>query len=137
MPDAEPQPIVEMRHIVKAFGAVQALRDVNLVLAPGEILGLVGDNSAGKSTLMKEMTGAYQRDGGDVLVDGKVTHFRSPQESRDVGIEMIYQDFALCGNMDIGQNIFLGRWPRKGLFVNRRQMYVEADHVLKRLKVDV
>jgi len=116
------QPIVEMRHIEKSFGAVRALRDVDLVLHPGEILGLVGDNSAGKSTLMKIMTGAYQRDSGEIIVAGKPVHFKSPHESRDVGIEMIYQDFALCGNMDVGQNIFLGRWPRKGLFVDRKRM---------------
>jgi simple sugar transport system ATP-binding protein len=126
-----------MRHIEKSFGAVRALRDVDLVLHPGEILGLVGDNSAGKSTLMKIMTGAYQRDSGEIVVAGKPVHFKSPHESRDVGIEMIYQDFALCGNMDVGQNIFLGRWPRRGLFVDRRRMYSEADQVLKRLKVDV
>jgi len=136
-PSTNQQPIVEMRHIEKSFGAVRALRDVDLTLYPGEILGLVGDNSAGKSTLMKIMTGAYQRDSGDILVAGKPVHFKSPHESRDVGIEMIYQDFALCGNMDVGQNIFLGRWPRKGLFVDRRRMYSEADQVLKRLKVDV
>ncbi|ESZ09445.1 MULTISPECIES: ATP-binding cassette domain-containing protein [unclassified Mesorhizobium] len=133
-----PAPIVEMRGIEKAFGAVQALRNVDLVLYPGEILGLVGDNSAGKSTLMKILTGAYQRDsGGEIFVAGQPVHFKSPHESRDAGIEMIYQDFALCGNMDVGQNIFLGRWPRRGLFVNRRKMYAEADSVLKRLKVDV
>jgi simple sugar transport system ATP-binding protein len=130
-------PLVEMRRITKAFGAVRALVDVDLVLYPGEILGLVGDNSAGKSTLMKILTGAYQRDAGDVLVAGEKTHFRSPHESRAVGIEMIYQDFALCGNMDVGQNIFLGRWPRQGIFVDRKKMYREADRVLKRLKVDV
>ncbi len=71
------------------------------------------------------------------LVAGKPVYFKSPHESRDVGIEMIYQDFALCGNMDVGQNIFLGRWPKRGPFVNRRKMYTEADAVLKRLKVDV
>jgi simple sugar transport system ATP-binding protein len=130
-------PIVEMRGIEKSFGAVRALSDVNLVLYPGEILGLVGDNSAGKSTLMKILTGAYQRDAGEILVAGKPVHFRSPHESRSAGIEMIYQDFALCGNMDVGQNIFLGRWPRRGPFVDRRRMYAEADTVLKRLKVDV
>jgi simple sugar transport system ATP-binding protein len=131
-------PIIEMRGIQKHFGAVHALRNVSLHLMPGEILGLVGDNSAGKSTLMKVLTGAYQRDSGEVLVDGKPTHFRSPQDSRDLGIEMIYQDFALCGNMDVGQNIFLGRWPRRmGLFVDRPKMYAEANTVLKRLKVDV
>jgi len=137
MSENDTTPVVEMRHINKSFGAVNALVDVNLVLYPGEILGLVGDNSAGKSTLMKIMTGAYHRDSGEVLVGGKPTHFRSPHESREVGIEMIYQDFALCGNMDVGQNIFLGRWPRRWLFVDRRKMYAEADAVLKRLKVDV
>jgi simple sugar transport system ATP-binding protein len=130
-------PIVEMRHIAKAFGAIRALVDVDLVLYPGEILGLVGDNSAGKSTLMKILTGAYQRDSGEILVGGEKAHFRGPHESRDLGIEMIYQDFALCGNMDVGQNIFLGRWPRKGIFLDRRRMYTEAREVLDRLKVDV
>ncbi|WP_119270246.1 ATP-binding cassette domain-containing protein [Taklimakanibacter deserti] len=135
---AEPQaPIVEMRDISKAFGAVQALRGVDLKLYPGEILGLVGDNSAGKSTLMKIMTGAYHRDSGEIIVGGSPANFRGPHESRAAGIEMIYQDFALCGNMDVGQNIFLGRWPVKGWFVDRRKMYEEADGVLKRLKVDV
>src|SRR5262245_62702394 len=138
MPEAvATAPIVEMRHISKAFGAVRALSDVDLRLYPGEILGLVGDNSAGKSTLMKIMTGAYTRDSGEIVVGGTAVHFKSPHESRAVGIEMIYQDFALCGNMDVGQNIFLGRWPRKGLFVDRKTMYSEADVVLKRLKVDV
>ncbi len=129
--------IVEMRHISKTFGAVRALIDVNLTLHPGEVLGLVGDNSAGKSTLMKILTGAYHRDAGEVLVGGARVEFRSPHESRAAGIEMIYQDFALCGNMDVGQNIFLGRWPRRGLFVDRRRMYADADRVLRRLKVDV
>ena len=138
MPDHNPsQPIVEMRAIEKSFGAVNALRHVDLVLYPGEILGLVGDNSAGKSTLMKILTGAYQRDSGEIVVSGEPVHFRSPHESRDRGIEMIYQDFALCGNMDVGQNIFLGRWPRRFLFVNRKKMYAEANEVLQRLKVDV
>ena len=131
-------PVVEMRGIGKAFGPVIALQDVSLHLMPGEILGLVGDNSAGKSTLMKILTGAYQRDAGDVRIDGREVHFRSPHESRALGIEMIYQDFALCGNMDVAQNIFLGRWPlRWGLFVNRRRMYRDAEADLARLKVDV
>ncbi len=131
-------PIVEMRDICKSFGPVRALVNVNLRLMPGEILGLVGDNSAGKSTLMKILTGAYQRDSGSVLINGAEANFRSPHESRKLGIEMIYQDFALCGNMDVGQNIFLGRWPRRfGLFVDRARMYREAQADLLRLKVDV
>jgi simple sugar transport system ATP-binding protein len=134
---ADVRPIIDMRGINKAFGAVRALADVDLRLQPGEILGLVGDNSAGKSTLMKVLTGAYHRDSGDVLIDGKPTNFRTPHESRAVGIEMIYQDFALCGNLDVAQNIFLGRWPRRGPFVDRKRMYAEANDVLQRLKVNV
>jgi len=138
MADAPPTPLVEMRGIDKSFGPVRALAGVNFRLGRGEILGLVGDNSAGKSTLMKVLTGAYQRDAGEVLVDGAPTHFASPRDSRALGIEMIYQDFALCGNMDVGQNIFLGRWPRRlGLFVDRPRMYADAGRVLERLKVDV
>lgn len=130
-------PLVDMQGIQKSFGAVRALHDVSLRLYPGEILGLVGDNSAGKSTLMKILTGAYHRDAGEVLVEGEPTDFKSPHESREVGIEMIYQDFALCGNLDVAANIFLGRWPTKGWFVDRKRMEAEAGAVLKRLKVDV
>jgi simple sugar transport system ATP-binding protein len=137
MPDTAPTPLVEMKDITKSFGAVRALVDVSLRIDRGEVLGLVGDNSAGKSTLMKILTGAYHRDSGEVLIDGKPTNFRSPHESRDAGIEMIYQDFALCGNLDVAQNIFLGRWPRRGLFVDRRRMYAEAGEVMQRLRVDV
>ncbi len=130
-------PAVEMRAINKSFGAIRALIDVDLELYPGEILGLVGDNSAGKSTLMKILSGAYQRDTGHILVDGQDVHYKSPHESRDMGIEMIYQDFALCGNLDVAANMFLGRWPRKGLFIDRRRMEADADEVLGRLKVQV
>jgi simple sugar transport system ATP-binding protein len=131
-------PIVEMRAIDKSFGPVRALINVNLRLMPGEVLGLVGDNSAGKSTLMKILTGAYQRDAGDIFIDVKSVHFKSPHESRDLGIEMIYQDFALCGNLDVGQNIFLGRWPKRlGIFVDRARMHHDAREILDRLKVDV
>jgi simple sugar transport system ATP-binding protein len=132
------RPTVEMRSIDKSFGPVRALIDVHLTLMPGEVLGLVGDNSAGKSTLMKILTGAYQRDSGEVSIDGERVHFKSPHESRDLGIEMIYQDFALCGNLDVGQNIFLGRWPRRfGIFVDRSRMHHDARTILDRLKVDV
>jgi simple sugar transport system ATP-binding protein len=137
MPETASRPLVEMKGISKSFGAVNALVDVGLRIYPGEILGLVGDNSAGKSTLMKILTGAYHRDSGEILVEGKPTDFRTPHESRDAGIEMIYQDFALCGNLDVAQNIFLGRWPRRGPFVDRRRMYSEASDVMQRLKVDV
>jgi simple sugar transport system ATP-binding protein len=86
---------------------------------------------------MKILTGAYQRDSGEILVNGEPVNFRSPHDSRDRGIEMIYQDFALCGNMNVAQNIFLGRWPRKGPFIDRKKMYADAEEVLQRLKVNV
>src|SRR3546814_18515873 len=104
---------------------------------PGETLGLGGDNSGGKSTLMKILSGAYQRDSGETLVAGEEVHFKSPHDSRDRGIEMIYQDFALCENMDVAANVFLGRWPTRGWFVDRRRMEAEAGAVLRRLKVDI
>ena len=130
-------PVVEMRGIHKAFGAVQALQDVDLKLFPGEILGLVGDNSAGKSTLMKILTGAYIPDTGTISVEGQTVHFSSPQDSRRKGIEMVYQDFALCGNLDIATNVFLGRWPTTfgGLFVDKRKMEQESRDILQKLKI--
>ena len=120
-------PIVEMRGINKSFGAVQALVDVDLRLMPGEILGLVGDNSAGKSTLMKIMTGAYQRDAGEVLVDGQPTHFKSPHESRERRDRDDLPGLRAVRKLDVAQNIFLGRWPRRfALFVDRARMYGDA-----------
>lgn len=130
-------PVVEMRGIFKSFGGIHALKGVHLTLMPGEILGLVGDNSAGKSTLMKILTGVYHRDAGEILVAGQPIHFKTPQESRDCGIEMIYQDFALCGNMDVSLNMFLGRWLTKGFLLDKRRMDLETRQVLQRLRVDI
>ncbi|MDH4247686.1 MAG: ATP-binding cassette domain-containing protein [Deltaproteobacteria bacterium] len=131
------KPIVQMRDINKSFGAIKALDGVNFHLMPGEIVGLVGDNSAGKSTLMKILSGAYTRDSGEIFMEGREVHFHNPHDSRDRGIEMIYQDFALCGNMDIASNMFLGRWPKKGLFVDKARMEKEAADILAKLKVEV
>lgn len=102
-------PLVEMRGIRKRFGGVEALRGVNLVLYPGEILGLVGDNAAGKSTLMKVLSGAYQPDEGEILFEGRRVRFSTPADARALGIEMVYQDLALCENLDVAGNIWLGR----------------------------
>jgi simple sugar transport system ATP-binding protein len=102
-------PLVEMRDISKAFGAVRALSHVRLTVAPGEVLGLVGDNAAGKSTLMKILAGAHQPDGGQILLNGEPVTFSGPIAAREAGIEMIYQDFALVPQLTVTQNIFLGR----------------------------
>jgi simple sugar transport system ATP-binding protein len=102
-------PFITMRRISKTFGAVRALRRVDFEVAHGEIVGLVGDNAAGKSTLMKVLTGVYTPDAGEVLIDGQPVQFASPMDARAAGIEMVYQDFALVPELSVTQNIFLGR----------------------------
>jgi len=102
-------PLVEMRQIRKTFGPVVALRGVDFTVQPAEVVGLVGDNAAGKSTLMKILTGVHRPDGGELWFDGRRVHFASPLASRRAGIEMVYQDLALAENLTSIANIFLGR----------------------------
>ncbi len=102
-------PIIEARGISKRFGQVVALSDVSLQLYPGEVLGVVGDNGAGKSTLMKCLSGLHPPSAGEVLVEGHPVRLGSPADARELGIEMVYQDLALAGNLRIDENIFLGR----------------------------
>ena len=109
-------PLLEARKISKYFGAVTALRDVDLALWPGEVLGVVGDNGAGKSTLMKVLSGLHPPSKGQLVFDGETVSFDSPRDARDLGIEMVYQDLALAGNMNIAENIYLGREPVRRLF---------------------
>jgi len=101
--------LIEARGIFKHFGGVTALNDVSISVGQGEIVGVVGDNAAGKSTLMKILSGAYQPDAGTLLVDGAPVAFSAPGDARALGIEMIYQDFALVPQLDVCANIFLGR----------------------------
>ncbi len=139
----EERPLVEMRAISKSFGAVQALQNVDLVLDYDEVLGLIGDNAAGKSTLMKILSGAYIADEGEILLEGDKVHITKPEDSRNLGIEMVYQDFALAGNIDVSGNVFLGREiSLKGLgrllnMLNRRKMDQESERLLDRLNIDV
>ena len=135
-------PIVEMRGIKKSFGAVQALRGVDLMLQHNEVLGLVGDNAAGKSTLMKVLSGAYIPDEGEIYLDGQRVRFSSPLDARRQGIEMVYQDYALADNLDIAANVFLGReavsfnlGPISVL--NYHLMEQETKRLLDRLKIRV
>lgn len=138
---AEQTPIVEMRHIKKHFGAVQALRGVDLVLHRGEVLGLVGDNAAGKSTLMKVLSGAYIPDEGQIFIEGRKAHITNPEDSRRLGIEMVYQDFALAGNLDVTANVFLGReigWNLGPIKIMRKRAMDEyARELIERLKIDI
>src|SRR3970282_1344963 len=107
-PATENTPVVEMRNIKKNFGAVQALRGVDLALHHNEVLGLVGDNAAGKSTLMKVLSGAYIPDEGEIFIEGEKVHFSNPMDARRQGIEMVYQDYALANNLDVAANVFMG-----------------------------
>lgn len=101
--------LLETRDLRKNFGSVQALTGVNLSLGRGEIVGLVGDNAAGKSTLLKLIFAIYKPDQGEILVEEHKANFKSPMEARNWGIEMIFQDFMLCPELDVASNVFLGR----------------------------
>jgi len=134
--------VVEMREIKKHFGAVQALRGVDLALQHNEVLGLMGDNAAGKSTLMKVLSGAYIPDGGKILIDGETTHFSNPMDARRQGIEMVYQDYALANNLDVAANVFMGREVvRYNLgpigVLDYRHMEQETKSLLNRLKIKI
>ena len=102
-------PIIELKDIRKGFGPVEVLKGVNLKVYPGQVSALVGDNGAGKSTLIKGLAGVQPYDTGDVLVDGDPVHLTTPKDASSLGIEVVYQDLALCENLDIVQNMFLGR----------------------------
>lgn len=135
-------PIVEMRGIKKSFGAVQALRGVDLVLQHNEVLGVVGDNAAGKSTLMKVLSGAYVPDEGEIFLNGRQVRFSSPLDARRLGIEMVYQDYALADNLDIAANVFLGREAVSFSLgpvsvLNYHLMEQETKRLLDRLKIRV
>ncbi len=142
--EAKPEaaPVVEMRNIKKNFAAVQALRGVDLVLHHNEVLGLVGDNAAGKSTLMKVLSGAYIPDEGEIFLDGEKVHLTDPWHARRMGIEMVYQDLALANNLDVTANVFLGRevvGSQVGPLgvMNSHQMEQETQRLLARLKIDI
>jgi simple sugar transport system ATP-binding protein len=133
--------VLEARGITKHFGAVTALDGVSLALRPGEVLGVVGDNGAGKSTLMKVLSGLFRPSEGELYVQGQQVHFHSPRDSHKAGIEMVYQDLALAGNMPIFENIYLGREPgrRVGnltLVDHARSRVLAAEH-LARLQIHV
>jgi ABC-type sugar transport system ATPase subunit len=141
-PATEATPIVEMRNIKKSFAAVRALRGVDLVLHHNEVLGLVGDNAAGKSTLMKVLSGVFIPDEGEIFIEGKKAHISDPLNARQLGIEMVYQDLALVNHLDVAANVFLGREvmsPQLGQIgvMNRRHMEQETRRLLDRLKIDI
>ena len=128
---------MSVRDIRKTFGSIQALRGVDLDLWPGECLGLVGDNAAGKSTLTKILAGTYLADSGTIALDGETLALTGPDEARARHIEMVYQDLSLCDTVDVAGNLYLGRELRRGPFLNQRAMLEGARQMLRNLEIRI
>jgi D-xylose transport system ATP-binding protein len=128
-------PIVDLVGIRKSFGPVEVLKGVNLQVFPGKVTALVGDNGAGKSTLIKGLSGAQPFDSGDVIFDGAPTTLGHPKDAARLGIEVVYQDLALCENLDIVQNMFLGREETYQGSVDGALMEKQASATLSGLSV--
>jgi D-xylose transport system ATP-binding protein len=134
-------PLVEMRGMVKRYGGVQALAGADFDIYPREIHALVGDNAAGKSSLIKALSGAAPADEGEIRIDGRPVAIRDPRHAKALGIETVYQDLALADNLDIPANVFLGReLTCSGVlspFLDLRRMSQEAEKLLGRLKIRI
>lgn len=128
-------PLLELRGINKSFGPVHVLHDVHFSAYPGEVTALVGDNGAGKSTLVKCISGIYSIDSGEFFFEGRPVHSHNPRSAAELGIEVVYQDLALCDNLDVVQNMFLGRERRNGLVLDEATMEQLAAETLAGLSV--
>jgi D-xylose transport system ATP-binding protein len=143
MSELKPTPILEMRGISKRFGAVQALAEADFEVYLGEVVGLVGDNGAGKSTLIKIIAGVYRPDAGQYIFDGHEVTVNSPGDATALGIETVYQDLALCDNLDVVGNLYLGRERVQpvvpGLLrtMDEVSMEQEASRVISELHVHI
>ena len=136
------QPVLQARGLVKRYGPVTALASGDLELYPGEILAIIGDNGAGKSSLIKALAGALIPDSGEILLDGKPVHFRNPMDARRAGIETVYQTLAVAPGLDIADNLFLGREERRpGILgsvfrmLDRKHMRAEAQRYMTDLGI--
>lgn len=133
--------LIRLDKVVKRFGAVEALRGVDLTIESGEVIGLVGDNGAGKSTLFKILAGVHTPDEGEMRFEDSPVRFANPIDARKVGIEIVYQDLALCNNLNAALNIFLGRELVRGLgpirFLDEGAMRRKAQTLIKQLEVNV
>ena len=129
------EPLLALRGVNKSFGHVHVLHDVDFDVHPGQVTALVGDNGAGKSTLVKVIAGIYGRDSGQYLFEGKPVDIHGPRDAADLGIEVVYQDLALCDNLDIVQNMFLGRETRRWGMLDEVDMETRARETLASLSV--
>ena len=129
---------LEMEKISKSFGAINALQGVDFFIKPGEAVGLMGDNGAGKSTLVKIIAGNFLPTTGTIVIEGKKISFTSPLDARKFGIEIVYQDLALCDNLTAAANVFLGREMRSGIgpfsLLRHKEMNKRASELFKELK---
>ena len=130
-----PEPLLELRGVNKSFGVVHVLHDVDFAVYPGQVTALVGDNGAGKSTLVKIIAGIYGRDSGEYLFEGKPVEVHNPRDVAALGVEVVYQDLALCDNLDIVQNLYLGREALTGVFLDEISMEERAAQTLAGLSV--
>ena len=128
-------PILELRGINKSFGVAHVLHDVDLKIYPGQVTALVGDNGAGKSTLVKHVAGIYQPDSGEYVFDGRPVDVKGPKDASNLGVEVVYQDLALCENLDIVENMFLGREAKHGVVLDETTMEAKAREALTSLSV--
>jgi D-xylose transport system ATP-binding protein len=128
-------PLLELRGVSKAFGSVQALTDVDFEVYAGEVMALVGDNGAGKSTLIKCIAGIHPMDDGELIYDGEPTTISGPREAARLGIEVVYQDLALCDNLDVVQNMYLGREANRFQVLKEPPMEAKTVETLKSLRV--
>lgn len=128
-------PILSLRGINKSFGPVHVLKDVHFDAYPGQVTALVGDNGAGKSTLIKCIAGIYTPEEGDFIFEGNKVEVSGPRDATALGIEIVYQDLALCDNLDIVHNMFLGRELKKGAVLNETEMEALARKTLDGLSV--
>ena len=130
--------VLQIRNISKSFGAIRALNDVSLTLEPGEVLGLMGDNGAGKSTLVKIIAGNFPPTSGQIIMEEGPVVFHKPVEARQKGIEIVYQDLALCNNLTAAANVFLGREEKTSYgplrLLNFRAMYERSAELFNELK---
>jgi D-xylose transport system ATP-binding protein len=134
MTDSAP-PLLELRAITKTFGSVQALTDVDFEVRNGEVMALVGDNGAGKSTLIKCVAGTHGADSGEIVFEGKPVHIHGPKDAGRLGIEVVYQDLALCDNLDVVQNMYLGREVSRLQILDEAAMEHSTSQTLKSLAV--
>src|SRR5499427_6882260 len=128
-------PLLQLKSITKTFGSVQALDDVDFEVRAGEVMALVGDNGAGKSTLVKCVAGTHTPDSGQILFEGKEVHIHGPKDSARLGIEVVYQDLALCDNLDVVQNMYLGREANHWQVLREAPMEAKTRETLAGLRV--